>query len=305
MANKEDLLRKVTAGELVFLSKQLASNFESNSSVVAPSDCSVCLIIARLFERIQSQKPKVEAEERRQRRDREAEEKRQRQAREAEERRQHEARIAEAWKYLKTPATHSVLGDKTILSFDGESLTWSLDNLSEFFEHMSLLATVNEHPNYSLAIRKWPPSDNAPESSLPLPQGVDWDNNLAFAEIGKAVEEDFGKDVICDIRNAASLLRSGHEDLGQGVHLIPGEKLGFSHVTLFVSLFPMGRKLNICIYTLCSLDGDINAKKPLAMALKENQQQKISIFENTVRESVLRGIALYKKTLSTSGEITY
>jgi flagellar biosynthesis GTPase FlhF len=245
------------------------------------------------------------AEEKRQREAREAEERRQRQAREAEARRQREARIAEARKHQKTPATHSVLGDKSILAFDGESLIWSLENLSNFFDHMSVLATVNERPNYSLAIRKWPSSDNVPESSLPLPQGVDWDDNLAFAEIEKTVEEDFGKDVVCSVHHAALLLRSGHEDLGRGVYLFPGEKLGFSHVRWFVSLFQIGRRLNTCIYTLCSLDGDINAKKSLAMTLKENQQQKVSIFENTIRASVLRGIALYKETLSTSGEVTY
>jgi hypothetical protein len=233
--------------------------------------------------------------------DKEAEVERQKEAdektREAEKQHQQEARIAEAQRLLKTSTTHSILADSTILSFDGESLTWSLENLSNFFDHMSVLAAQNEHPNYSLAIRKWPSSDNAPESSLPLPQGIDWDDNLAFTEIKKTVEEDFGKDVACRVRTAALLLRSGHEDLGRGVYLFPEKNLGFSHVRWFVSLFQIGRRLNTCIYTLCSLDGDINAKKSLAMTLKENQQQKVSVFENTLRASVLRGIALYEKKL--------
>jgi hypothetical protein len=168
------------------------------------------------------------------------------------------------------------------------------------------MAVLNKCVKYSLAIRKWPFSENSPESSLPLPQGVDWDNNTAFAEIEKAVAEDFGDNVLCDVRKAALLLRSGYEDLDKGILLSPKEKLGFSHVKLFLSLFQMGRRLNICIYTLFSpTQGDFETQNSLAIALKENQQQKISVFENTLRSSVLRGVALYKETLGSGGEVTY
>jgi hypothetical protein len=171
---------------------------------------------------------------------------------------------------------------------------------------------------------------------LPLPQGIKWDNSLAFAEIEKAIKEEFDQDVVCYIRDAALLLRSGCEELGQGILIIP-ENLGFDHVCLFLSMFQMGRKLNTCMYTLFSpniinlqtlreslihalkfrlgLHKSVNnslsvrlnprSLKPLAIMLKENQQQKVSIFENTIRESVLRGIALYKETLGSSGEVTY
>jgi hypothetical protein len=264
---------------------------------------------ARAAEETRQQKAR-EAEEKRQQKAREAEEKRKRKARQAEGKRQLEERMVKvlhrlmkARMTIKTPAAHGVLGDNPVLSFDSESLTWDNSAFEEFFD---AVATLSKRAEYSLAIRKWPFSENSPESSLPLPQGVDWDNNAAFTEIGKAVAEDFGDDVQCSIRKAALLLRSGYEDLDKGILLSPKERLGFRHISLFANVFQMGRRMNICVYTLFSpTQGDFEAQKSLAIMLKENQRQKLSVFENTLRSSVLRGVALYKETLGSGGEVTY
>jgi hypothetical protein len=163
------------------------------------------------------------------------------------------------------------------------------------------MAILNEVVKYSLAVRKWPSSENSPESSLPLPQGFDWDNDAAFAEIGKTVAEDFGSDVICDVRIAALLLRNGHEDLDRGLLLSPGDKLGFKHVSLFLNMFQMGRRLNISVYTLFSPIREVTIATHIPLIITGNNQKGQTRSIRKIQESLIRmlkGIQQQKQLLA-------
>jgi hypothetical protein len=224
--------------------------------------------------------------------------KRERKAAAAQAKREREARIAEARSHVKNSKTHAVLSNSYKLSFDSESLDWDDSKIAGFFDNVAIGEVTLP---YSLAIRKWEPDSS---TDLTLPKGVGWKNDAAFAEIETAIKDEFGNDVMFRVKKAVLLLQNGHEDLEEGALVV---NHGFEHVSLFVNMFQMGRRLNISIYTLFSPVPNLDAAtmKPLAISLKKNQQPKIAAFENTVRAVALKAIAAAKDKLPYDDGVEY
>ncbi len=178
----------------------------------------------------------------------------------------------------KTMTAQTRTGNGGELMFDVSALSWRQEQYENLFEQ---LAFQERKLTYALAVRD-------EDKGVILAPGSKKPSTLTVAKQLKAVMDDEYGDVV-HVKGAMALAMSGDNKEELAGILITTDEC--PQMSLYVSLFGIGKKLNIKFYTLYMPGtGAAAVQKQQILSLYRQLSPQTSMWESSLKESTLMGI---------------
>lgn len=186
------------------------------------------------------------------------------------------------------PESADVESSSDVLYFDISALKWDDKDYQGFFEN---LAFQEKSLEYSLAVR---------DKNEMLSRGIGLampDDAKILERIQSVFEEEFGSSAYAKSVTCIAISNGNLENLN-GILVQTTE---CEHLAILLCMVPIGKKLNIKFYTLyMPISGSLDEQKQKALSLRGELSPSASIWESSLKETILIAIQQLLNDASTS-----
>lgn len=187
----------------------------------------------------------------------------------------------------KAPDIHTDVSADTEVYFDVSALSWKEEEYTAFFDN---LVFQDKTLTYGLAVRE-------EDQNLLLPSGVRLpDPDAILARLKDELQDEYGNATA--VKNADCVMLSGSGREQMNGYLTSSREC--PQLGIVLNLASIGKKINIKFYTLLLPVGqDTAAQKQQALSLCKKLSPTVSMWENSLKETLLAAV---QKLLNSSAQ---